>query len=68
MKLFERIIDIQTGEEILREYTNEEIAEVEKAEAESLKLQAEENAKVIARLAILEKLGITEEEAKVLLG
>lgn len=64
----EKIIDIQTGEETLRDYTDEEIAEVEKAQAETAKKLAELEKIAENRKAILAKLGITEEEAKLLLG
>jgi len=68
MTYYEKIVNVQTGEEILREYTSEEIELVEKAEAESVKATEELQAKAAARLVILEKLGLTEDEAKVLLG
>jgi len=68
MTYYEKIVNVQTGEEILREYTSEEIELVEKAEAESVKATKELQAKAAARLVILEKLGLTEDEAKVLLG
>lgn len=64
----EKIVDIETGEETLREFTAEEIAEVEKAQAEAAARIAEQAAKDAARKAIFEKLGITEEEAKLLLS
>lgn len=64
----EKIIDINTGEETWRDYSAEEIAKVEKAQAEAAELNAQLAAKDIARKAILEKLGLTEEEAKTLLG
>ena len=62
------IHNIQTGEIIEREMTAEEIAIYER----DLELNAEretEKAEAAAkRLALLEKLGITEEEAKLLLS
>lgn len=64
----EKIVDLSTGEEFYRDYTAEEVAEVElaKAKAES---QAEEAAQAAAaKTALLEKLGITEDEAKLLLS
>lgn len=68
MELKEKIVDLQTGEIIWRDYTPEEIAEVKvyKAKIEEEKKLAEE--KRLARQAILNRLGITEEEAKLLLG
>ena len=64
----EKIVDVITGEETIREYTKEEVAAVEQSQAEAADLAAKEAAKFIARLAILSKLGITEEEARLLLG
>lgn len=68
----EKIIDIATGEETLRPYTDAEIAEVEadiKATKTEMKnaaaAQAEKDA---ARQVILDKLGITADEAVALLG
>jgi len=70
MKIIERVVNTQTGEtvDIERDLTAQELAEKEAAEA---KMEAEQIAKAEAkakRLELLEKLGITEEEAKLLLG
>lgn len=79
MTYFERIHNVETNEIIERLFTEEEIAEVEarKAEAEA-KTQAEANAeaerlaaaeeKEAARQAVLDRLGLTAEEAALLLG
>ena len=64
----EKIINIQTGEETFRDYTAEEIAEVEKAQAEAAERVAKAAETATAKAALLAKLGITEEEAKLLLG
>jgi hypothetical protein len=64
----EKIVNVQTGEETWRDYSPEEIAEVEKAQAEALKLVAEQNKIALSKAALLEKLGITEDEAKLLLS
>jgi regulator of protease activity HflC (stomatin/prohibitin superfamily) len=61
-----------TGEQIVREATDEEIAErqaeIELAEAEA-QAQAEAQAeKESAKIALLERLGITDDEAKLLLA
>ena len=54
--------------EVEREFTAEEYAQAQLDEAEYLaKEQAKEQA-AAQRLALLEKLGITEEEARLLLG
>lgn len=64
----EKILDVTTGEITWRDYTPEEIAAVEKAQAEVAARNAELAAKDAARKAIFDKLGITEEEAKLLLS
>jgi hypothetical protein len=64
--MYEKIIDLATGEELLREYTAEEIAA---AEAEGIKAQAlieAETQKVTEKMALFTKLGLTAEEAAVL--
>lgn len=61
----EKIVDIATGKETLRNYTKEEIAEVEKAYAESLIRVAEAKQKEKNResaRAKLAALGLTEDE------
>lgn len=64
----EKIVNINTGEETWRNYTPTEIAEVEKTRIEITNRIAELAAKDAARKAIFDKLGITEEEAKLLLS
>jgi len=64
----EKIVNTATGEETYRNYTAEEIAEVEAAQAEAALKQAEAQAKETARFAVLTKLGLTAEEAQALLG
>jgi len=61
-------VNCTTGEEIVRDATAEEIAqmEIDAANAEARK-QAEAQA-AAQRQALLTRLGITEEEAKILLG
>ena len=68
MTYIERIINVETGETTERPYTAEEIAEVEAKQIELAKLAANEAKAAAAKAAILEKLGITEEEAKLLLS
>lgn len=60
--------DVQTGEVTERPYTLEEIAQVEAEQIEFAKRQAEAEAKATARAAILDRLGLTAEEAALLLG
>jgi len=68
----EKIIDVATGKETLRPYTPAEVAEVEASiEATRIEQQAKadaESEKDAARQAILDKLGITADEAALLLG
>ena len=64
----EKIIDINTGEEFLRDYTSAEILEAEKIAAEAAERLKKENDLANVRKAILEKLGLTAEEAEILLG
>ena len=64
----EKIVNLETGEETIRDYNAKEIAEVERAQADSAKFLAELAEKQIAKAALLSKLGITEEEAKLLLS
>jgi hypothetical protein len=63
-----KIVNVTTGEEIVRDATVEEIAqmEIDAANAEARK-QAEAQA-AAQRQALLTRLGITEEEARILLG
>lgn len=72
MSYFEKVINIETNEEILRPYTKEEIAELEKIASEKKALaealEKETQTKAIAKADLLAKLGITEEEAKLLLS
>lgn len=63
-----RIINCETGEVIERELNEEELAQQAIDEAATGARAAEEAAKAQARQALLDKLGITEDEAKLLLG
>jgi hypothetical protein len=63
-----RIHDMSTDEVIDREMNDAEFAQYEAdQEAEATK-QAEAETKATARAALLTQLGITEEQAKLLLG
>jgi hypothetical protein len=66
------IVDCSTGEQTVVPLTDEEIAELEaaaaRAEADRLAAEQEAADKAAARQAILDKLGLTAEEAAVLLG
>jgi hypothetical protein len=64
----QKIVNAQTGEISWRDYTAKEIAEVEAAQtAAAVEVEAEA-AKEAARFAVLEKLGLTADEAAALLG
>jgi phosphopantetheinyl transferase (holo-ACP synthase) len=62
------IHNVSTGQITEREMTADEIAAVEAAQAKAQAEAAEAAAKEAARQALLEKLGITADEAKLLLG
>lgn len=66
------IVDCSTGETTVIPLTPEEIAELEaaaaKAEADRVAAEKQAADKEAARQAILKKLGLTAEEAAVLLG
>ena len=68
MTYIERIIDIETNEIVERPYTAKEIAEVNKAIADDEIKAAKEATKASEKAALLVKLGITEDEAKLLLS
>jgi len=70
MKYIEKIIDISTGEESIveRDMTAEDLAKYQAYQEANTILQAEAAAKAAAKADLLEKLGITEEEAKLLLS
>lgn len=60
--------NVETGEVIERDATAAEVAQAEKdAKATADRLAAEAK-KATAKSALLERLGITEDEAKLLLG
>ena len=61
-------LDAATGEITTRELTDAEKAELEQTKAEFEQKQAEKANKAAARAALFLRLGITEEEAKLLLG
>ena len=68
MTYIERIINVETNEVTERPYTAAESAEVEsKKAALVIELQKAEETGA-AKQALLNKLGITEDEAKLLLG
>jgi len=63
-----KIHDLSTGEEIEREMNADELAQWEADKMEAIKIADIEASKATAKAALLEKLGITEDEARLLLG
>ncbi len=63
-----RIHDLSTNEVIDREMTAEELEAAEMLSAESIASFEAAKAKEASKTALLERLGITEDEAKLLLG
>ena len=63
-----KIVNCETGEEIVRDATNAEIAQMEIDAAESLAEKAELQAKEAAKIAILNRIGLTADELKTILG
>lgn len=65
MKILEH--NVETGEVIERDATAAELAQATKDAKETTDRLAAEAAKATAKSALLQRLGITEEEAKLLL-
>lgn len=63
-----RIHDLVTDEVIDREMNDAEFAAWEADQAEQAAAQAEAQAKAAQRQAILDRLGLTADEAKLILG
>jgi hypothetical protein len=63
-----KIVNVETGEEIVRDATPEEIAQMELDRIEGAARKAEAEAKAAEKQALLDRLGITADEAKLLLG
>jgi hypothetical protein len=62
------IVNVSTGEIIERELNDDELAQQAIDEAAETARRLELAAKAQARQAILDRLGLTEEEARLLLG
>jgi hypothetical protein len=62
------IVNCETGEQTIGELTKAEIDQQKIDEAEIAAQQAEAQAKATAKAALLTQLGITEEQAKLLLS
>jgi hypothetical protein len=59
--------NVETDKAIEREMTKEEVAQLSSAQVERAATQKAKETKEIERQAILDKLGITADEAKILL-
>ena len=68
MIYFEKIVDVATGKETLRPFTDAESEELNAEQARVLAEQAERAAKDAARQAVLDKLGLSADEVAALLG
>jgi hypothetical protein len=63
-----KIVNVETGEEIVRDATIEEIAQIE-IDADSVVAEkAEAEAKLTTKQAILDRIGLTADELKTILG
>ncbi len=62
------IVNCKTGETVERELNADELAQQAIDKAAEAARQAEADAKAAQRQALLNRLGITEEEARILLG
>jgi hypothetical protein len=67
-KLMKVLHNAETGEVIKREFNAEELAKYEADQAVELARLEAEVAKAATRAALLDRLGITEAEAKLLLS
>jgi hypothetical protein len=63
-----KIVNVETGEEIVRDATAEEIAQMQSDVTEVLATRAQIETKKAEKQALLDRLGLTADEAKLLLG
>jgi hypothetical protein len=63
-----KIINCETGEEIVRDASAEEIAQMEIDKKVGQEIKAEAEAKAQAKAAILDRIGLTADELKTILG
>jgi hypothetical protein len=63
-----KIVNCETGEEIIRDANAEEIAQMEIDAAEYAATKAEAEANANAKAAILDRIGLTADELKTILG
>jgi predicted flap endonuclease-1-like 5' DNA nuclease len=63
-----KIVNCETGEEIVRDATAEEIAQMELDATNAAARKAEAEAKAAEKQAILDRIGLTADELKMILG
>jgi hypothetical protein len=63
-----KIVNATSGEEIVRDATVEEIAQIQLDAVNDATIKAEVEAKKAAKLAILDRIGLTADELKTILG
>ena len=68
LKLQIQEFNCETGEEIIRDATVEELAQIKIDIENAEKLKAETEAKETAKTAILDRIGLTADELKTILG
>jgi hypothetical protein len=62
------IVNVETGEETVRELNKAEKDQQKIDEAKLQEIKAEEDAKITAKQTIADRLGLTADELKLLLG
>lgn len=67
-KLEVKIVDLETGKEIVRNANADELAQIEIDEANYKARAAAAKAKETAKAAILDRIGLTADELKTILG
>ena len=63
-----KIVNASTGEEIVRDANAEEMAQIKNLIADAKTAKAEAEAKEAAKAAILDRIGLTADELKLILG
>ena len=63
-----KIVNAETGEEIIRDANAEELAQMEIDAANAQARKAEAEAKETAKAAILDRIGLTADELQTILG
>jgi len=63
-----KIVNCETGEEIIRDANADEIAQMELDAADAQAAKSKAEAKAAEKQALLDRLGITADEAQLLLG